>query len=106
VRRDFATSHHLAVGDAVTMTVAGRRHVERVVGIYNPPVFDPLLGQALIDQTSFDAAFPHPQDLYTVLTVDGRCLVSPPECCPQSCRPAGRPSWTSSTDFTMSSRSV
>jgi putative ABC transport system permease protein len=71
VRRDFATSHHLAVGDAVTMTVAGGRHVERVVGIYDPPVFDPLLGQALIDQTSFDSAFPHPQDLYTVLTVDG-----------------------------------
>jgi putative ABC transport system permease protein len=72
LRRDFATSHHLATGDVVTMTVAGRRRVERVVGIYSPPVFDPLLGEVLIDQESFDHAFAHRQNLYTFLTTDRR----------------------------------
>ena len=69
VRHDFAKSKHLAVGDQLTIAVGGRHVHDRVVGIYSPPVFDPLLGQVLIDQHSFDAAFPHPQDLYTFLTV-------------------------------------
>ena len=68
LRKDLARSRHLVVGGRFTMTVAGRRLSERVVGIYEPPGFDPLLGEVLIDQRSFDAAFPHPQNLYTVLS--------------------------------------
>jgi putative ABC transport system permease protein len=70
VRHDFAKSKHLAVGDQLTITVGGRHVRDRVVAVYSPPVFDPLLGQVLIDQHSFDEAFPHPQDLYTFLKVN------------------------------------
>ena len=70
LRRDFARSHHLAAGDTFTMVVGGRPHSERVAGVYSPPAFDPLLGEVLVDQGSFDRAFAHPQDLYTVLTTD------------------------------------
>ncbi|MGN6380745.1 MAG: ABC transporter permease [Gaiellales bacterium] len=68
VRHDFATSHHLAAGDTFTMTVGHHGYAERVAGIYSPPAFDPLLGEVLIAQRSFDQAFAHPQNLYTLLT--------------------------------------
>lgn len=60
------------------MNVGGRPHAERVAGVYSPPVFDPLLGEVLVDQGSFDRAFPHPQDLYTVLTTDRSVDASQP----------------------------
>jgi putative ABC transport system permease protein len=65
VQRSFASSHHLTVGDRFTFrTAAGRPLVLRVAGIYAPPKLDSILDGLTISQSTFDRAFPRPQDRY------------------------------------------
>jgi putative ABC transport system permease protein len=65
LQRSFADHHHLAVGDRLTLrTPAGKPLVLRVAGIHDPPKLDQLLDGVVISQSTFDRAFPRPQDLY------------------------------------------
>jgi len=76
VRRSFAKGHHLVVGSPLEVkTPAGKVVRVRVAGIFEPPRFDPLLGSVLLSQRTFDAAFPSPGDLLTlVLSKPGTSL--------------------------------
>jgi putative ABC transport system permease protein len=68
VRKSFADTHHLAVGDALRMlSPSGKTLRLRVSGILDQGKFDldPLLGTVMISQASFDRTFPRPADLYT-----------------------------------------
>jgi putative ABC transport system permease protein len=69
VRRSFASSHRLKVGDRFTFrTAAGRPLALRVAGIYAPPKLDQVLDGLTIPQATFDRAFPRPQDRYVFVS--------------------------------------
>jgi putative ABC transport system permease protein len=73
VRRSFARAHDLAIGDDLRVRTPSDRTLDvRVTAILDPGAFDldPLLGSVVLDQGSFDAAFPRPSDLYTFVHVD------------------------------------
>jgi putative ABC transport system permease protein len=68
VRKSFADTHHLAVGDSLRMlSPSGKSLRLHVSGVLDQGKFDldPLLGTVMISQASFDRSFPRPADLYT-----------------------------------------
>jgi putative ABC transport system permease protein len=65
LKKSFASSRHLAVGDGFTLrTAAGQPLPLRVAAIYDPPKLDTILDGVLISQQAFDRTFPRPQDIY------------------------------------------
>ena len=72
VERSFAEDHDLAIGSPLAIVSPSGDGIERTVtGIYDPPRLASLLGTALISQEAFDAAFPRPKDVYTLVAGDG-----------------------------------
>jgi putative ABC transport system permease protein len=68
VRKSFADSHHLEVGDTLRLlSPSGKSLRLHVSGILDQGKFDldPLLGTVMISQASFDGTFPRAADLYT-----------------------------------------
>jgi len=64
--RQFAEDHGLSMGSEVAfVSASGERSTHTVTGIYDPPDLAPILGQALISQSDFDATFPRAKDRYT-----------------------------------------
>ena len=65
LQRSFASDRHLGVGDPfILQTASGKPLRLRVAGIYDPPKLDQLLDGIVIAQSTFDRAFPRPQDRY------------------------------------------
>jgi putative ABC transport system permease protein len=65
---DYADDNNLAVGERLSMlTPSGKRRTFVVRGIYDAPAIDQLLGSIVIPQRTFDAAFPHPKNLFTFI---------------------------------------
>ncbi len=65
LQRSFAAKRRLEVGDPFTLTTAsGRPLALTVAAIYDPPKLDQVLDGITIAQTTFDRAFPRPQDRY------------------------------------------
>ena len=68
----FAEDHDLVVGQQVTIqTGEGTSQEARVVGIYKPPPFYPLLGDASITIDAFDELVDRPRNQYTFVNVAG-----------------------------------
>lgn len=66
IRKTWAKSHHLAVGDVFSIrTPAAAKLTLRVAGIYSPADFDALLGHVVIPQRTFDTAFEQAGNAYT-----------------------------------------
>jgi putative ABC transport system permease protein len=66
LRKEAAEDHGLSVGERFALTTpAGEKVSLRVVGVYEPPRFDPLLGPVILSQRQFDATFPRPSDQFT-----------------------------------------
>jgi putative ABC transport system permease protein len=69
VQRAFASGEHLGVGDRFTLkTASGDPLVLRVAGIYDPPKLDQILDGIVIARSTFDRAFPRPQDRYVFVS--------------------------------------
>jgi putative ABC transport system permease protein len=71
VRKSFADTHHLDVGDPLRLlSPSGETLRLRVSGILDQGKFDldPLLGTVMISQASFDRTFPRAADLYTFVS--------------------------------------
>ena len=63
VSKTMASDKHLRVGSSFVLTTpAGTRFDFTVHGIYAPPKFDPLLGQVVLTQKTFDRHFQRPSD--------------------------------------------
>lgn len=68
VTQSFADDHDLTVGSRVRiLTPSGERMTRTVAGIVDPPALAPVLGDVLISQDAFDAAFPRPKDRLTLV---------------------------------------
>jgi putative ABC transport system permease protein len=65
LQRSFASDRKLAVGDPFTLqTASGDSLRLRVAAIYDPPKLDQILDGIVISRSTFDKAFPRPQDRY------------------------------------------
>jgi putative ABC transport system permease protein len=63
VGKALAGKEHLGVGSSFTVTTPeGKRFALKVRGIYAPPKFDPLLGDVVLTQRTFDRHFQRPSD--------------------------------------------
>jgi putative ABC transport system permease protein len=64
--KDFAEDKNLSVGDAFSAQVpSGKEQPLRVVGIYKPPPFYPLLGNVSIPKATFDTLYERPRNQFT-----------------------------------------
>jgi putative ABC transport system permease protein len=69
VTETFAEDHDLIAGsDLRILTPSGERVTRTVAGIVDPPALAPVLGDVLISQEAFDAAFPRPKDTLTLVS--------------------------------------
>jgi putative ABC transport system permease protein len=72
VDENFAEDHDLAVGQQVTVRTGETTSMRAVVkGIYEPPPFYPLLGNASITIAAFDDLIERPRNQYTFVNVAG-----------------------------------
>jgi putative ABC transport system permease protein len=72
VSKDYATSHHLVRGSPIIVTTpTGGRLALRLRGVFSPPKGGSPFGDVSVGTTTFDAAYPNPQNLYTFLNVAG-----------------------------------
>ncbi|MBD0329124.1 MAG: ABC transporter permease [Thermoleophilia bacterium] len=70
--KDFAEDKELAVGDRFTAVVPSGQERQLVVrGIYEPPPFYPLLGNASIAKETFDELYDRPRNQFTFVNVPG-----------------------------------
>jgi putative ABC transport system permease protein len=68
----FARAHHLTVGSPLTLnTPAGRASRLRVTAVYQPPRTGGPLGTVAISSHTFDAIYPNPQNLFTLIATRG-----------------------------------
>ena len=66
VDKDFAEDKNLSVGDTFSAKVpSGKEIPVRVVGIYKPPPFYPILGTVSIPKTTFDSLYERPRNQFT-----------------------------------------
>jgi putative ABC transport system permease protein len=66
VDKDFAEDKKLTVGQTVSLLVpSGKEMSLRVVGIYKPPPFYPLLGNVSIPKATFDTLYDRPRNQFT-----------------------------------------
>ena len=72
VDENFAEDHDLAVGQQVAVRTGETTSMQAVVkGIYEPPPFYPLLGNASITIAAFDDLIERPRNQYTFVNVAG-----------------------------------
>ncbi len=72
VDKDFAKSHHLAVGSHITMETPSGHTIElRVNGIYAPPQAENPLGTISISSRTFDTLYPNPENVFTLIATPG-----------------------------------
>ncbi len=73
VDKDFAEDKHLALGDVFSLAVpSGERMPVRVVGIYKPPPFYPILGTVSIPKATFDKLYERPRNQFTFVNGGNR----------------------------------
>jgi putative ABC transport system permease protein len=71
--KDFAEDKNLSIGDAFSALVPSGKEVPlRVVGIYKPPPFYPLLGNVSIDKSTFDTLYERPRNQFTFVNGGSR----------------------------------
>jgi putative ABC transport system permease protein len=72
VTQRFASDHGLAVGDTFSTTAPSGRVLQlEVMGVHAPPEFGALVPMVAVSRIIFDAAFPPPQNLLTLVKTDG-----------------------------------
>ena len=72
VSKSLASDKHLRVGGSLVVTTpAGKRLELNVRGIYAPPKFDPLLGDVVLTQKTFDRDFQRPSDALVLVRASG-----------------------------------
>jgi len=72
VSKDYAKSHHLAVGSPIAVeTPSGRTLNLHVRGIFSPPKGGSPYGDVTISQRVFDAHYQNPQNVYTFVDIRG-----------------------------------
>ncbi|MER7245653.1 FtsX-like permease family protein [Kribbella sp. NPDC000426] len=70
VDSDYAKEHGLSEGSTITLeTVTGKTLQFQVRGIFKPPAGGSPFGNVTIATTTFDAATPQPQNIYTFLNI-------------------------------------
>ena len=68
----YASKHHLSVGSPLTVTTPTGGHVALVVrGIFKPPNGGSPFGPVTMSSTTWDRAYPQPQNLYTLVKTAG-----------------------------------
>ena len=68
----FASANHLVVGSPVRLETPTGETVElRVAGVYTPPQAENPLGTVSISSRSFDALYPNPENVFTLLSTPG-----------------------------------
>jgi putative ABC transport system permease protein len=68
VKANFAKKHNLAVGDRFALlTPHGGRLALKVSGIFKTPKIDSVLGAVVIPRSTFDASFPRPRNIMTLV---------------------------------------
>jgi putative ABC transport system permease protein len=73
LQKSFADDHRLDVGDSFTLlTTAGEPLTLTVAGIYDPPKLDQILDGIVVASSTFDRAFPRPQDRYVFVNTRDR----------------------------------
>ena len=66
----FAEDHNIAVGDTIAvLTPSGTTLEQKVVGLYAPPPFYPLLGGVSLTTERFDSAYDRPRNQFTFVNV-------------------------------------
>ena len=71
VTESYADNEELKVGSKLAVTTpSGDEHAVVVRGIYNPPRIDALLGDVVIGQQAFDAAYQAPKNLLTLVDAE------------------------------------
>jgi putative ABC transport system permease protein len=66
VEKDFAEDKNLSVGDTFSTRVpSGQEIPVRVIGIYKPPPFYPILGSVSIPKATFDTLYERPRNQFT-----------------------------------------
>ncbi len=72
VAKDYATANHLQVGSPISVeTPTGRVLDLRLAGITNPPKGGSPYGDVTISQALFDSLFQNPQNLFTLVKMQG-----------------------------------
>ena len=73
VDKDFAEDKKLQLGDVFSVAVpSGERMPLRVVGIYKPPPFYPILGTVSIPKATFDDLYDRPRNQFTFVNGGNR----------------------------------
>jgi putative ABC transport system permease protein len=68
----FAEDNDIAVGDMISvLTPSGETLERKVVALYEPPPFYPLLGGVSITTETFDSTFERPRNQFTFVEVPG-----------------------------------
>jgi putative ABC transport system permease protein len=68
----YAKSHHLTVGSPIAMLTPYRRTLNlRVDGIFKPPTGGSPFGTLTMSASTFDSAYPEPQNVYVLVNVRG-----------------------------------
>jgi putative ABC transport system permease protein len=71
VTKSYADKEHVKLSDRLVITTAAGDESRAVVrGIYDPPEAKALLSDVSISQQGFDAAVPHPKNMFTFLDAD------------------------------------
>ena len=72
IDNSFATTHHLTVGSPINLeTTTGRTVRLHVDAIFTPPEAEDPLGTLSISARSFDALYPHPENVFTLISTPG-----------------------------------
>jgi putative ABC transport system permease protein len=72
VSKDYASQNHLRIGSPLAVeTPTGTTLALAVRGVSDPPKGASPLGDVTISTTRFDQAYPNPQNLYTLVNVQG-----------------------------------
>jgi putative ABC transport system permease protein len=72
VSKDYARAHHLRISAPITVeTPSGTMLHLRLIGITSPPRGQSAYGDVTISATRFDSVYQNPQNLYTLLDVQG-----------------------------------
>jgi putative ABC transport system permease protein len=72
VDKDYAKSHHLAIGSPVPLTFAdGSKELFNVKGIFDPPTGGSPFGRVTLSTTSFDRHTQDPENLYSFVIMRG-----------------------------------
>jgi putative ABC transport system permease protein len=72
VTKDFASSHHLAVGTPLRLETPGGKYLDlAVAAILSPPRGGSPLGVVTTSSAAFDAVYPNPQNVFAFALVPG-----------------------------------